>query len=482
MKKKKKTTAKRILRAVCLVVVALLLYNIIGGYMPFVRCPVVEDTSAIEARAEEMQSDVETPDRVMVLATRQDALDERIRLLSRAQKEIVITSYDCRDGESTRDLLCVALERADAGVQVRLLVDGIAGVMSVAQIPLFRAIAAYPNIEIRLYNVPLFFMPWRHMGRMHDKYVIVDDMAYILGGRNMFDAFIGTYFVERPKDDREVLVYNGAHDGGDSAASSIHTLRSYFDGVWAMDTTTVFTGRPLNKARVDDIYGELRQRYANLRADKPELFRTPDYAEMTLPTKGVWLVSNPTNIYAKQPVVFEQLCALMRRSDNEVVIHTPYVALNDAMGQSLTEIASDTPVTLMVNAIEQSHNYGGSADYVYHRNQVISTGVDLLEYAGDNYYHGKAVLIDDALTIVGCYNLDLRSTYVDMELMLVVRGEEVNAQVRQAMEAMHGQCRIVTGPNAEEVPEGLEIEPLPIWKRALLRVIGAALQPVRNLV
>ena len=29
------------------------------------------------------------------------------------------------------------------------------------------------------------------MSRMHDKYVIVDDSLYLLGGRNVYDSFLG---------------------------------------------------------------------------------------------------------------------------------------------------------------------------------------------------------------------------------------------------------------------------------------------------
>ena len=43
---------------------------------------------------------------------------------------------------------------------------------------------------------------------MHDKYVIVDELAYILGGRNTFDYFIGDYPNKNMSYDREVLIYN----------------------------------------------------------------------------------------------------------------------------------------------------------------------------------------------------------------------------------------------------------------------------------
>ena len=42
---------------------------------------------------------------------------------------------------------------------------------------------------------------------MHDKYLIVDDSLYLMGGRNVYDYFLGDQ--EGHKNyDRDVLVYN----------------------------------------------------------------------------------------------------------------------------------------------------------------------------------------------------------------------------------------------------------------------------------
>ena len=42
----------------------------------------------------------------------------------------------------------------------------------------------------------------------------------------------------------------------------------------------------------------------------------------------------------------------------------------------------------------------------------------------------KAVLIDERLSVVGSYNLDIRSTYLDTELMLVIDSKKLNQQIR----------------------------------------------------
>ena len=481
--KKKPRLIRRVLRGILRLILAFILFHIVAGYAPFIRLPEpgADTVAQAQSRAAAMQRDVETPDRAAILEDSQQALDERLRLIDQAQREIVIVTYECHDGESTRDILAAALDKAARGVRVRFLVDGIAGRMDHMGADLFRAAAMHPNVEVRFYNLITQYTPWRHMGRMHDKYVIVDDLAYILGGRNMFDKFLGSYPSPVYSLDREALVYNAAH-GTSDRASSLYALREYFEGMWnGPDTTAYRPVKRIGEARRQAVYDELARRMDGLRAAKPELFKPFDYAAATLETRGVWLVSNPTGIYAKEPVAFTQLCALMATAGDQITIHSPYAVLNRSMRESLTAIAEGVPVTLMINAVENGANVVASADYLYHKKEVAATGVALLEYAGGLSYHGKALAIDDDLSVIGSFNLDMRSAYVDTELMLVIRGEAVNARLRSHMEALHADC-VHVRDGGDYAPEGLNAPPMPVWKRAALYVLGAALQPFRNLL
>ena len=90
--------------------------------------------------------------------------------------------------------------------------------------------------------------------------------------------------------------------------------------------------------------------------------------------------------------------------------------------------------------------------------------------------------IDDRLSVIGSFNMDLRSTYLDTELMLVIRSPEINAELRGYMDALHADCREVLDAQNAVNPKTLTLPECPVWKRALLYVIGALMQPVRNLV
>lgn len=44
---------------------------------------------------------------------------------------------------------------------------------------------------------------------------------------------------------------------------------------------------------------------------------------------------------------------------------------------------------------------------------MLGTGLEVWEYEGGYSYHGKSVLIDDDISVVGSFNIDMRSVYLD---------------------------------------------------------------------
>ncbi|MBR6766716.1 MAG: phospholipase D family protein [Clostridia bacterium] len=466
------------LKLTAALVSAVFLFLILGACAPFMAYPEIKDTSDIRFFAEKVHAGMPSADRAMILETNISALDERIRLMNRAEKEIIITSYDIRDGESTRDILSVALKKADEGVSVRILTDGLSAFAHMNN-GLFKAISAHPNIEIRVYNYPSVIEPWKFMGRMHDKYLIADDIGYIIGGRNMFDYFIGDYPTEHRSHDREVFIYNASHGTEISQESSVFHLRGYFEEMWNSACVTSFAENSEDAGQTSEL---LNSRYETLCSSKAHLFTDQDFTEMTFPTEGVHLISNPTGLYAKEPVVFQTLYELMALADREVIIHSPYAVLNGYMQDALKKIASKVSLTLMINARENGDNIVASSDYTYNRDKVLDTGARILEYAGGESYHGKSIAIDDDISVIGSFNMDLRSAYVDTELMLVIKSEEINMQLRKNMAELHEDCAEMVSEDESVIPENLSIPDAPFWKKVVWHVLGLVLQPVRMLV
>ena len=166
---------------------------------------------------------------------------------------------------------------------------------------------------------------------------------------------------------------------------------------------------------------------------------------------------------------------LMLTATDRVVIQSPYIVCSRAMYRDLAEIDQAVPLVLVTNSILNTDNKFTPADYLYHQDEILDSGASILEYNGEKSTHAKTVLIDDSLVLIGSFNLDLRSTYMDTELMIVVDSEALGGLVGESMAAYYADCT--------EVAPGTTVDALvgemPFYKRAWYYVFGLLLQPFR---
>ncbi|HIU77052.1 MAG TPA: phospholipase D family protein [Candidatus Pelethocola excrementipullorum] len=473
---------KRKIGLAFIVVVVFIIAAIVG---PFMHYKKVSKSTKESFNVEEFYGDQEGSDRAQLLETNISAWDERIRLFEQAQDRIIMSTFDIRPGESAKDVLAMLLHKAEAGVKVQVLVDGVSGLIRMEGEELFYAVSSHPNVEIKIYNMLNPLQLWKSQGRMHDKYIIVDDLAYILGGRNTFDYFIGDYATNDRSRDREVLVYNTKRGDVEDHTSSLWQVEAYFKKIWDLDVCTYFHNDESlrEKEGVQKQILLLEERYEKLRNENPELFETPDYVGRTVPTNQIQLVSNPTGIYGKEPVVFYELSELMKQARSQVTIHTPYAVCNGYMYDTLKEICDQVPeVHMLVNSVENGDNVVASSDYLKFKGKLLDTGIQILEYDGGESYHGKSILIDDNLSVIGSYNLDLRSTYVDTELMLVIDSRPFNAELKEAMDSLEKDCRTVIDVDTYETPDHIQVAEVPFMKKVLWAFLGIVLHPFRVMI
>ena len=483
---KKIKSKKKVGRITLLIVAFVLSYEIIGMMVPFVHLKGVSTQFQQQFQVDQFYSEKEGVDRAYIVEDSVQALDERIRIIEKAEKSIILSTFDMREGQSTNDILSALLSAADRGVEVRLLVDGLSGMVRIKNSDLFRAVASYPNIEMRLYNPIHITQPWTFHGRMHDKYVIIDDTYYLLGGRNTFDYFLGDYIDENKSLDREVFIWNTASGTEETTNSSIHSLTDYFYQVWDSKYCTTFCDDETiqKEEKIKEKINTLKAHYKTLKEEKSELFdKEYAYEDITFPTDKVSLVSNPIHTGGKEPTVWYSLQQLMVHANDKVVIHTPYAVLSKDMYAGMTEIGQQNiSFQLLTNSVENGDNFFGSSDYIQNKEKVINTGVEIYEYDGGHSYHGKSILIDDTISIIGSYNLDLRSTYVDTELMVVIDSKQLNRKLQENFDVIKKDTRKVLDTSSYEVPEHIILAEVPMWKRLAWKIVGVVMKPFRVLV
>lgn len=455
-------------------VLVLAVYIVLGAAAPFLTHPEVREETENGVKETEFYGNTVSDERACILADNGEALEERIRFISGAKQRIILSTFEFRTDESGKDMLAALLAAAERGVSVQVLVDGISEVTNMIGNEYFRALAAAENAQIKVYNPVVLYKPWRLMGRLHDKYLIADDRGYFLGGRNTYDYFLGDHDGYKNYD-WDVLVY---HEGT-GTGESMQQLLDYFEGIWEMPLCRTYheNDGEAEKTSVIRAAEELRKRYAAMQETHPAWFEDCDYREKTKAVNHIELVTNPTGCYAKEPVVFYTITQLMGNAENEVRFHTPYIICSDWMLDRLEGICQNVPgVFMMTNSVANNGNPFGAMDYEKNRRKILDAGVKILEYDGGVSYHGKCFLIDDRLLGIGSFNWDIRSAYIDTEMMLVIDSEELAADLKAGMQEYEKKALQVVDEKTSIAPEGMLPQKLTFLRKSrivLLRLIGS---------
>lgn len=409
-------------------------------------------------------------ERVLSIDTNMDALLWRLRLIHEAKEQIVLVTFDFRDDNSGQDIMSALLNAADRGVEVQILVDGLNGSLWLPVSGNFRELAAHENVEVRLYNPVNLLVPWKINYRMHDKYLIADDFAYILGGRNTDDLFLGNY-AESCNEDRDILVYETVPGEGNSYIE----LQEYFEYIWKLPCCKPIKWRARGEACLREYYQEVKTKY-------PEAFTEVEWEKATIETERIKLYTNLAEPENKPPVLWDRLAEEMKQGE-DVLIQTPYIICSRTMYQDLNEICAENPKTeLIINAVECGSNPFGCTDYLNQKRKVQRTGICTYEYLGEQALHTKTILIGDHTSIVGSCNMDMRSVYLDTEMMLVIDSRELNASLWEQTEILKQRSRMVfpdgmtiAGEDYQETKQG-------VGKTVFYQILRVVIIPFRHLL
>lgn len=184
---------------------------------------------------------------------------------------------------------------------------------------------------------------------------------------------------------------------------------------------------------------------------------------------------------AKAPELWDALVRLMAQGD-DVLLQTPYIICNDKMYNDLEALAETRQLRVLTNAVENGANPSGCSDYLREKQNILSRGVDVYEVVCGQSLHTKAILIGNDLSVVGSFNADMRSAYLDTELMLVIESEEVNAALREESGKYMGQSRLALHDGGTEYGARFEEMTLPWAKRALYTILSVVQRPIRHLL
>lgn len=475
---------RQILISILLLLGVYLLYVIVSATIPFMGSPEVSQEYKDNFEIQNFYSDTIGIDRAAIVETSQDALDFRLHMIEQAKSDIAISSFSIKHDQSCHEIASAILAAAQRGVNVKIIVDGLTGYIDMDDDPIYYALGTHPNIEIRYYNKISLLRPWTANGRLHDKYFLIDDKLLLLGGRNISDYFLGEYNLKSLSYDRDIFVYN-TEAGFGNKQSVIYEVWDYFDTIWDCEYSEPVFDSIANrkKEKVETAKVSLEHLYQTLKTERAELFTSIDYTAVTVPTNKITLVSNPIHIMSKQPYVLYELGELMKNAKQRVYIQTPYAVLNRDMYDLITDINNTVPeFKMLINSRAGGDNFCASSDYTWNQSKILKTGVSIYEFQGAYSMHNKSLLIDDDISVIGSYNLDMRSTYLDTEVMLVVHSKELNQQLESCIYAMEAQSLPVNEDGAYGTNGDVTALTLSTKKKALFGISSVVFQLFRYLL
>ena len=399
--------------------------------LPYSRQGTASEETQQNFKLNEFFSDKKSGEKAKILVDNEDALEARIRLIAVASKRVVLSTFEFREDNSGKRMLAALYNAAERGVKVEILADGFPYVKSMLGKTYFRALASQENVTIKVYNPVNLLKPVNLMARLHDKYLIVDDWAYIIGGRNTYDYFLGNE-TDYINYDWDILVTAENH----AEPESLKGLEKYFESVWNLSVckTVMTSATGLKTEKMKAAVEILEKLYSEM--ESAEWFHEDDSNSVDdfIEVNKITLISNPVVNSVKEPTLFYTMTELMKQADGDVTFHTPYILCNSYMLDRLKEVCnSGKSVTMMTNSVANNGNPFGATDYDMFKQKVLDTGVQILEYDQGVSYHGKCFVIGEKLSAIGSFNWDMRSAYLDTELMLIVDSPELNQQMRKYM-------------------------------------------------
>lgn len=387
-------------------------------------------------------------------------------LLDKAQRSIDVSYFILRQDVFGVAFLAHLLKKAQAGVQVRILLDAFGSKLSwhPEGNDYLDALVNTGNVEVRMYRpLPnriveglLHLSPSVVVASEHDKLLIVDGERAITGGRN-----IGVEYFAHPDDapdvfhDVEVEVYERR-----VAAAMTKAFESQYDAKGA---------QPVRREQVDiksqtrDLDWAYRAMTAWLAGAEPaggpeprglgwaqalgKMQRLRGVLAQGLPEylrAEVRVLDSTTRFKNPADRISEAGSRLVRSARAEIFIQSPYVVLADE-AVTVFALASGhgVPITILTNSPASTDSYLSQAFFLEQWPQLLVHIPTLRLYGSgpDQMIHSKIATFDGVLSLVGTYNLSLESMAINSEVMLAIW----SAPFAQRLTA-NPRARLAAGP------------------------------------
>lgn len=346
----------------------------------------------------------ERAESIKVYADGDSFYKDLLEAIAQAQHHLHLEYYIWKsDGVGTR-IRDALVERAKAGVKVRVLIDNIG---SNSTRDAFFAPLEAAGGEVAWFNRPRWGrLRLKYLNfRTHRKIVVVDGRVAFTGGMNVTDDHSSA---------------GGSGGGGSGASSPGNSARQGW-----RDTSLRVTGAPaaqLQMVFLDDwmfSYGRCQV--------LPEFF--PELPEATGPYVQVVSSGPDLETWAIHRVLFNAIA----NARSSVTITTAYFVPDESMLSALVAAAlRGVQVRIMVPTASDSKIVTAAGRTYF--DELTRAGVEIQQY-GPIMLHAKTAVFDDVVSVIGTANFDNRSFKLNFEVVAVVYSADVAKELNARYDA-----------------------------------------------
>ena len=381
-----------------------------------------------------------------------------------ATKTIDLQTYIYSNDFSSKVLVGELKNAADRGVKVRILVDDYGTHSDIAD---FMLLNQHPNIEVKVFNTvsnrtkilyyPQFLMDFSRLNsRMHNKLFIVDNIAYITGGRNVGSNY---FYPETASNfsDTDVLFL------GDMTRYATASFNEYWNHHLSIPAD-VFPKAKSKKAlkKLERTFAEIQRKSA---ADVARYNKIISLAQHEFKYKhfdfswghGKFLADPPSKVEMTMAekeqyrgTIIQALQKLWDETNKSVYMSAAYfVPGQGGLEHMLHEENSGVHITVVTNSLASTNAPTVYSKWEKYRPQLIESGADVYEFmlsaenlrgkqhdrerkqSSFSVLHSKTIVFDDNISWIGSFNLDPRSAYYNTENVAIFESREFADKLRQ---------------------------------------------------
>lgn len=320
--------------------------------------------------------------------------------LRKAEKYIFMEYFIIEEGYMWGKILEILIEKAAAGVDVRVMYDGMC---EISTLPFgYSKLLEEKGIKAKAFAKITPFVSSHYNYRDHRKILVIDGKTAFNGGVNLADEYIN--YKERFGHWKDTAVMIK----GDAAKS----FALMFLQMWNL------------RNEEEDISGFLDD--GGYRPEHPSGYVVP-YCDCPLDEDKVG-----------EAVYIDMLY----RASTYVHIMTPYLILDGELENAIRYAAQrGVDVKLILPGIPDKKAAYSLAKS--HYKSLIGAGVKIYEYT-PGFVHAKVCVSDDVKAVVGTINLDYRSLYHHFECATYMYKTDCIGDIEKDFEETLAKCRTVT--------------------------------------